>query len=122
MLNCATSSAPPTGDSIDSNGSTSMRCDALAAKGIEIIDWADLDDDERALAAVEFETRIFPILTPLAVDPGHPFPYISNLSLNLAVQVFDPPAVASASPASRCHHRSIGSSPFPRAASSRWNR
>ncbi|MEZ5376295.1 MAG: polyphosphate kinase 1 [Acidimicrobiales bacterium] len=63
---------------------------ALAAKGIEIIDWADLDDDERAFAAVEFETRIFPILTPLAVDPGHPFPYISNLSLNLAVQVFDP--------------------------------
>ncbi len=63
---------------------------ALAAKGVDIIDWDELDEVERAFAADEFETRIFPILTPLAVDPGHPFPYISNLSLNLAVQVFDP--------------------------------
>ncbi len=64
----------------------------LADKGVHIIDWDELDTAERAFAAIEFENRIFPILTPLAVDPGHPFPYISNLSLNLAVQVFDPAA------------------------------
>ncbi len=62
----------------------------LAEKGVEIADWTQVDEPDRAFAAVEFENRIFPILTPLAVDPGHPFPYISNLSLNLAVQVFDP--------------------------------
>ncbi len=63
---------------------------ALSRKGVDIIDWDELDEAERTFAAHEFETRIFPILTPLAVDPGHPFPYISNLSLNLAIQVFDP--------------------------------
>ncbi len=62
----------------------------LAEKGVEIAEWSQVDETDRAFAAVEFENRIFPILTPLAVDPGHPFPYISNLSLNLAVQVFDP--------------------------------
>ncbi len=62
----------------------------LAEAGVEIVSWAELDDDDRVFAGAEFDQRIFPILTPLAVDPGHPFPYISNLSLNLAVQVFDP--------------------------------
>jgi polyphosphate kinase len=62
---------------------------ALADAGIEIREWQHLGPDDRAAATNEFEQRIFPILTPLAVDPGHPFPYISNLSLNLAVQVTD---------------------------------
>ncbi len=63
---------------------------ALAAHGIDILDVDDLvDPNDRKRLRHEFENRIFPILTPLAVDPSHPFPYISNLSLNLAVLVND---------------------------------
>ncbi len=62
---------------------------ALAAAGVAIVNWGELDRASRAELTVAFEQRVFPILTPLAVDPGHPFPYISNLSLNLAVQVAD---------------------------------
>ena len=62
----------------------------LASVGIVLSDWATLDDDDREYLVQVFEDRIFPVLTPLAVDPGHPFPYISNLSLNLAVSVVDP--------------------------------
>ena len=58
--------------------------------GIRFSGWDELDDDDRKYLVEEFETRIFPVLTPLAVDPGHPFPYISTLSLNLAVVVRDP--------------------------------
>ena len=63
---------------------------ALADVGIVFSSWHQLDDDDRLYLVEEFETRIFPVLTPLAVDPGHPFPYISNLSLNLAVVLRDP--------------------------------
>ncbi len=62
---------------------------ALCEAGIELIDHSDLTDDERREVATQFRERIFPVLTPLAVDPGHPFPYISDLSLNLAVLVRD---------------------------------
>ncbi|MFE3541424.1 RNA degradosome polyphosphate kinase [Nocardia sp. NPDC059177] len=62
---------------------------ALAAEGIDIIGWADLDDDERHRLSGYFTDQVFPVLTPLAVDPAHPFPYISGLSLNLAVTVKD---------------------------------
>jgi len=62
---------------------------ALAEAGVEFVDWKDLDSDARVQLTRVFEDRIFPVLTPLAVDPAHPFPYISNLSLNLAVQVSD---------------------------------
>ena len=62
----------------------------LAEAGIRLSDWVDLDDDDRKHLVDVFDTQIFPVLTPLAVDPSHPFPYISNLSLNLAVTVFDP--------------------------------
>ncbi len=62
----------------------------LGAVGIHFSKWDELDDDDRKHLVEVFENQIFPVLTPLAVDPGHPFPYISNLSLNLAVMVRDP--------------------------------
>ena len=62
----------------------------LAEVGIRYSSWDDLDDDDRAHLVEVFEQQIFPVLTPLSVDPGHPFPYISNLALNLAVLVRDP--------------------------------
>ena len=57
---------------------------------IELIHWDQLSDDERIYVSRIFTERIFPVLTPLAVDPSHPFPYISGLSLNLAVVVKNP--------------------------------
>ncbi len=63
---------------------------ALTAEGIELIRWADLDRDEQRVCKRLFKERVFPVLTPLAVDPAHPFPYISGLSLNLAVVVRNP--------------------------------
>ncbi|MGH9067284.1 MAG: RNA degradosome polyphosphate kinase, partial [Acidimicrobiales bacterium] len=63
---------------------------ALAGSDVRLSDWAALDDDDRSYLVDVFYQRIYPVLTPLAVDPGHPFPYISNLSLNLAVVVLDP--------------------------------
>jgi polyphosphate kinase len=63
---------------------------ALGEARIVLSDWASLDDDDRKYLVEEFEERIFPVLTPLAVDPGHPFPHISSLSLNLAVIVANP--------------------------------
>ncbi|MET0607529.1 MAG: polyphosphate kinase 1 [Gaiellaceae bacterium] len=62
----------------------------LAAAGIRISSWDNLDAADRAYLDALFEEQVFPILTPLAVDPAHPFPYISNLSLNLAVVVRSP--------------------------------
>jgi polyphosphate kinase len=62
----------------------------LAEAGIVFSGYDELDDDDRKFLDEEFEHRIFPVLTPLAVDPGHPFPYISDLSLNLAVVVRHP--------------------------------
>lgn len=63
---------------------------ALAHAGFRIIKAGDLSKADSKLLAKVFQDRIFPVLTPLAVDPAHPFPYISNLSLNLAVMVRDP--------------------------------
>ena len=63
---------------------------ALDQQGVCIATVANLDDADREHLAAEFQARIFPVLTPLAVDPAHPFPYISHLSLNLAVMVRDP--------------------------------
>ncbi len=63
---------------------------ALAAEGIEISKWSDLNPEEKNYVNKIFHERIFPVLTPLAVDPSHPFPYISGLSLNLAVVVRKP--------------------------------
>ncbi|MDH3680523.1 MAG: polyphosphate kinase 1 [Acidimicrobiia bacterium] len=63
---------------------------ALAAEGIHLLDCEQLDDDEAKIATAEFENRIFPVLTPLAVDHSHPFPNISSLSLSMAVLIDDP--------------------------------
>ena len=62
----------------------------LRDEGIEIVRWAELDREEQKHCKKLFKERIFPVLTPLAVDPAHPFPYISGLSLNLAVVVRHP--------------------------------
>jgi len=62
----------------------------LREAGIDVISWSDVTDDERVELDEWFDERVFPVLTPLAVDPGHPFPYISDLALSLAVNVADP--------------------------------
>ena len=63
---------------------------ALDEEGIRLVSWESLDRTMRADLGEYFLSKIFPVLTPLAVDPAHPFPYISGLSLNLAVLVKDP--------------------------------
>ena len=62
----------------------------LAEQGVKILNWDSLTDAERSAMDAFFDDRVFPVLTPLAVDPSHPFPYISGLSLNLAVVVRNP--------------------------------
>ena len=61
----------------------------LEAVGVRLLTIDEVTPDERSALDSYFESEVFPVLTPLAVDPGHPFPYISNLSLSLAVQVHD---------------------------------
>ncbi len=63
---------------------------ALHDAGIQIADYCDLDSNDSEYLDGLFNTKIAPVLTPLAVDPSHPFPYLSNLSLNLAIIVADP--------------------------------
>ena len=70
--------------------SSSTASPALAQGGIRFSDWSALDVDDREYLVEVYQREIYPVLTPLAVDPGHPFPYISNLSLNLVVEVQDP--------------------------------
>src|SRR4051794_26075554 len=62
----------------------------LEDAGIRFVHWGDLDDGEAMRLREYFRDQVFPVLTPLAVDPAHPFPYISGLSLNLAVSVREP--------------------------------
>jgi polyphosphate kinase len=62
----------------------------LAERGVRVVGMNDLTASEWSTVDKYFEGQVFPVLTPLAVDPGHPFPYISNLSLSLAVEVHDP--------------------------------
>jgi polyphosphate kinase len=62
---------------------------ALSDNDIHVVTWAQLSDDQKTRLIDYFHEDVFPVLTPLAVDPAHPFPYISGLSLNLAVTVKD---------------------------------
>ena len=62
----------------------------LTKSGVYLLNYVDLNQEQRTYINQFFEDYIFPVLTPLAVDPSHPFPYISNLSLNLAVVLKDP--------------------------------
>jgi polyphosphate kinase len=63
---------------------------ALAEQGVHIRHWRELEGDVQRAARQYFRRAVFPVLTPLAVDPGHPFPFLSNLSLSLAVEARDP--------------------------------
>lgn len=63
---------------------------ALAQEGIVIVTWSELDEAERGRLSTYFHEQVFPVLTPLAVDPAHPFPFVSGLSLNLAITVKHP--------------------------------
>ncbi|MCG3191966.1 MAG: polyphosphate kinase 1 [Thermoanaerobaculia bacterium] len=62
----------------------------LAQAGIQVVTWQELPPERQESAAAYFSKHVLPVLTPLAVDPGHPFPFLSNLSLNLAIEVRDP--------------------------------
>jgi len=62
----------------------------LHEQGVHVLDYHELTPAQRAACAEYFEREVFPVLTPLAIDPAHPFPHISNLSLNLAVVIHDP--------------------------------
>jgi polyphosphate kinase len=63
---------------------------ALAEQGIHLLPWGDLVPSDRREARRIFHSKVFPVLTPLAVDPGHPFPFISNLSTSLGIMLEDP--------------------------------
>ncbi|MFF8817246.1 RNA degradosome polyphosphate kinase [Leucobacter sp. NPDC015123] len=62
----------------------------LAEAGVHIVEWEALDDADREILTEYYEQRIYPVLMPLAVDPAHPFPYISGRALNLSIRVHNP--------------------------------
>jgi polyphosphate kinase len=62
----------------------------LTEQGIALVTWADLSSADQRRMTTYYEERVFPVLTPLALDPAHPFPYISNLALSIAAHVADP--------------------------------
>ncbi len=63
---------------------------SLRKNGVFLLEWHELMDEERLQATAFFQSTVFPVLTPQAVDPGHPFPFISNLSLSLGVELSNP--------------------------------
>ena len=62
----------------------------LAGEGVQLVKWSELEPVVQERLSARFTQEIFPVLTPLAVDPGHPFPYVSSLSLSLAARLRDP--------------------------------
>jgi len=97
---------------------------ALAEARIEIVSWGDLPGAEQSRLHGWFREQIFPVLTPLAVDPAHPFPYISGLSLNLAVLVREPDTGLERFARVKCPTTSGAwcRSAAPATASCRWRR
>ncbi|MBM3734943.1 MAG: polyphosphate kinase 1 [Acidobacteria bacterium] len=71
------------------HASRSRLFEELSAHGIHVVEYADLSPEQRQFADQYFLDTIYPVLTPLAFDPGRPFPHISNLSLNLSVMIRD---------------------------------
>ncbi len=69
---------------------TNEICPQLARHGIHLLGWSDLDEAQRRTARDYYRSNVFPVLTPLAVDPGHPFPFLSNLSTSLGVLLRPP--------------------------------
>ncbi|MGH7471193.1 MAG: polyphosphate kinase 1 [Longimicrobiales bacterium] len=67
-----------------------LRPQIQEAAGITVVEWSELTDEEQAQLLAHFRSNIYPILTPLGVDPGHPFPFISNLSLSMAIALAHP--------------------------------
>lgn len=63
---------------------------ALAQNNVHLLTWPDLTTEEQEFAQTYYRQNVFPVLTPMAVDPGHPFPFLSNLSLSLAVKLYHP--------------------------------
>ena len=95
---------------------------ALAEAGIALKNYDQLNADERAWLETYFRNSVQPILTPLAVDVGHPFPFISNLGLNLAVWLYRPGNPILASFGSRCRPTGPGGCLCLVADSFHWNR
>lgn len=62
----------------------------LAERGVRVCEWSDLDEVEQKQLSLEFERNMYPVLTPIAIDPAHPFPYVSSLALSIGVTVADP--------------------------------
>ncbi len=87
---CAPSATRFVSSSLASRTSSSTSDAGALRRRRALVGWSSLDDDDRDYLVDVFQRQIFPVLTPLSVDPGHPFPYISNLSLNLIVRVGDP--------------------------------
>ena len=75
---------------VTARGCLATLLDRLGAQGVRLVRVDELTPSEWGAIDEYFELQVFPVLTPLAVDPGHPFPYISNLSLSLAVEIRDP--------------------------------
>src|SRR5690606_31311237 len=70
---------------------------ALTQRGIHLLTWDQLTEREIEIARDYYRNNLFPVLTPLAVDPGHPFPFISNLSMSLGVRLRAPGSVTGSS-------------------------